>query len=275
MAISFDKLRRSIDDTKPPITLIYGVDGIGKTSLAAEFPNPVYLPTKGERPPSDVDIDIPGTLESWADVEAAFGFLLSGEHDYQTVIIDSLDGLAPSIERMTADRIGAASIDDNSKGSPASYGNGMKESEVEWTDFMDGCDALRAAGMFVVLIAHPEIKRFDSPLTDPYDRYQIGINKRAAPLVRSKCDIVAFMNKRVSIKEKEIAPKKSIAHAEGGKEILIHLNEGAGFVAKNRYSMPDSVVYRKGNGFAELSKYFPQSANDTAPTGAATRRKAA
>ena len=262
MAISFQKLKRSTDDTKPPISLFYGVDGIGKTSLASEFPNPIYLPTKGERPPADVDIDIPGTLESWADVEAAFGFLLTGDHEYRTVIIDSLDGLAPSIERVTAERIGAASITDNSKASAAAYGNGMLESEVEWNDFMDGCDELREAGMFVVLIAHPEIKRFDSPITDPYDRYQIGLNKRAAPLVRSKCDIVGFMNRRVSVKEKEITLKKSVAHAEGGKEILIHLNEGAGFVAKNRYSMPDSLIYRKGHGFTELSKYFPAAVQE-------------
>jgi hypothetical protein len=52
-----------------------------------------------------------------------------------------------------------------------------------------------------------------------------------------------------------------VAHAEGGKERQIHLVEGAGFVAKNRFSMPDSVVYKKGNGFASLSKYWlPEAA---------------
>ena len=75
--------------------------------------------------------------------------------------------------------------------------------------------------------------------------------------VRERSDIVAFMNYRVTLKEKEVAPKKKISHAEGGKERQIHLVEGAGFVAKNRYSMPDAVTYKRGAGYAELAKYLP------------------
>lgn len=264
MAISLSSLKSS-KSTNPPITLIYGVDGIGKTSLASEWPNPIYLPTEGERPPSDVEMATPGNIGSWADLEGVFNELLEAEHEFKTVIIDSLDGLAPYVEAITASRIGARSVDDNSKGSPAAYGNGYKESEVEWSNFMSGCEALVAAGMHVVLLAHPEIKRFDDPLNDPYDRYIIKLNKRAGPIVTSKCDIVAFLNYRVSLKTKEVAPRKEVTHAEGGKERQIHLSRGAGFDAKNRFGMPDSIVYRKGRGFAEMAKYWPGgAANDNA-----------
>lgn len=263
MAIKLSSLRSTVS-TNPPITTIYGVDGVGKSSLAAEWPNPIYLPTPGERPPSDVDIATPdGEIETWDDLIEFIGELVEGEHDFKTVIIDSLDGVATLSDEVTCKRIGAASINSNDKGSPAAFGNGIISSEVEWKFFMDGCRALTARGIAVVLIAHPEIKRFDSPVTDPYDRYKIKLNKYAAAVVSEQSDIVAFMNYRVSIKTKEVAPKKEVSHAEGGKERQIHLTEGAGFIAKNRYNMPDYITYKKGKGYEAMAEFFP------APTGVA------
>lgn len=262
MAIDPSRLRSS-KSVEPPITLLYGVDGVGKSSLAAEWPEPYYLPTAGENPPSDVELATPGTMESLDDFFEVVSYLLSGGHDFKTLIVDSLDGVEPLANAVTCARIGADSINSNEKGSPAAFGQGQVQSEVEWGLFMEACRDLKAAGIAVVLIAHPEIKRFDSPVTDPYDRYGVRLNKRAAALVREQSDIVAFMNYRVSIKSKEVAPKKEISHAEGGKERQIHLTEGAGFVAKNRYSMPDSIVYRKGDGYTGLAKFFPE------PTGIA------
>lgn len=260
MAISLSSLRSS-QSSNPPIVTLYGVDGVGKTSLAAEFPSPLYLPTAGERAPSGVDMPTPGTIESLDDLFGIFGELLNEDHDIRTVIIDSVDGLEPLANAVTCARIGATSIDSNDKGSPAAFGRGQVEAEVEWRDVMDGAQALTERGIAVVFIAHPEIKRFDSPVTDPYDRYQIKLNKRAAAIIRERSDIVAFLNYRITLKSKEVAPKKEVTHAEGGKERQIHLVEGAGFVAKNRYSAPDYIVFKKGRGYAELSKYFPE------PTG--------
>jgi AAA domain len=259
MAISLSSLRSS-KTSNPPITLLYGVDGVGKTSLAAEFPDGIYLPTAGERPPSDVDLPTPGTIETWSDLQNIVGDLLTDDHDRKTVIFDSLDGLEPIINAATCLRIGADSIGGMEKGSPAAFGQGDVQGDVEWSEFMSACADLTERGIAVVLLAHPEIKRFDSPITDPYDRYQVKLRKRAAALVSEKSDIVAFMNYRILLKSKEVAPKKDVTHAEGGKERQIHLVEGAGFKAKNRYSMPDVITYKKGSGYTELAKYFPAPA---------------
>ncbi len=250
MAISLSSLR-STKRNDPPIILLYGVDGIGKTSLAAEFPNPIYLGTEGERPPSDVEMATPGVITDLNDVFSVFEELLTTEHDFKTVIIDSLDGLEPLVWRSTCARLGVNSIEE------PGYGRGYSEADSEWNEYLSAVAALAQAGMYVVQIAHPEIVRFDSPTTDPYSRYTIKMHKRSNALVREKSDVVAFMNYRVTIKEKEVARQTKVAHAEGGKERQIHLVEGAGFNAKNRYSMPDSVSYRKGQGFAELAKFWP------------------
>lgn len=254
MAISLSSLRSS-KSANPPITLLYGVDGIGKTSLAAEWPDPLYLPTEGERPPSDVEMATPGTIGSLDDLFNVFGELLESQHDFKSIIIDSLDGLEPLVWRATCARLGVNSIEE------PGYGRGYVEADTEWNDYLGGVAALSQAGIYVVQLAHPEIVRFDSPITDPYSRYGIKMHKRAAALLRERADVVGFLNYRISIKEKEVARQTKIAHAEGGKERQIHLNEGAGFVAKNRFGMPDSITYRKGQGFAELAKFWP-AAND-------------
>lgn len=254
MAISLSSLK-STKTTNPPVILLYGVDGIGKSSLAAEFPDPIYLPTEGERPPSDVELPTPGTIEGFGELLDVFGELLTEEHDRKTVIIDSLDGLEPLVWRATCARLGINSIEE------AGFGKGYVEADTEWGEYLSACAALAQAGICVVQIAHPEIVRFDSPTTDPYSRYQPKLHKRANALVRERSDIVAFLNYRISLKEKEVARQTKITHAEGGKERQIHLNEGAGFNAKNRYSAPDTVVYKKGQGYKALAEFFPE------PTG--------
>lgn len=257
MAISLSSLK-STKRNDPPVMLLYGVDGIGKTSLAAEFPDPIYLATEGERPPSDIEMATPGTIESFDDLLNIIGELLTVEHDRRTVIIDSADGLEPLVWAATCARLGINSIEE------AGFGKGYVEADTEWNELMSALSALAQAGIYVVILAHPEIVRFDSPTTDPYSRYQPKLHKRANALVREKSDVVAFMNYRVSIKEKEVARQTKVAHAEGGKERQIHLNEGAGFNAKNRYSMPDAVPYRKGQGFTELAQYWPVTLQEAA-----------
>jgi len=254
MALSLSSLK-STKRNDPPVILLYGVDGIGKTSLAAEFPDPIYLATEGERPPSDIEMATPGTIESFDDLLNVIGELLTEEHDRRTVIIDSLDGLEPLVWRATSARLGINGIED------AGFGKGYVEADTEWNELMAAVSALSRAGLYVVMLAHPEIVRFDSPTTDPYSRYQPKLHRRANALVREKSDIVAFMNYRISIKEKEVARQTKVSHAEGGKERQVHFNEAAGFNAKNRYSMADSIVYRKGQGFGDIAKFWPV-AND-------------
>lgn len=264
MAISLSSLKSTKKQAqeRAPILAIYGVDGVGKTTLASEFPSPIYLPTSGERAPSDVDLKVPGVIESMEDLYDIVGELLDRgddgglNHDYRTLIIDSLDGLEPLIHKVTCARIGATSIDDSSAGSVSAYGRGYREADVEWTELTDALDALATAGINVVLLAHPGIVSFNSPISDPYSRYEIKLQKRGAALIREKSDVVAFVNYRVTLVKADPKNPKSHQHAEG-KERIIYLAENAGFVAKSRFPTPDSIKYVKGKGYAELAKYFP------------------
>lgn len=252
MAKSLSSLRSS-RSTKPPIAIFYGVHGIGKSSLAAEAPSPIYLPTPGERPPSDVDIPSFGDVENFGDVLDAIGELLTQPHDFKNLIVDSLDGLEPLVWAATAARLGVGSIEE------PGYGKGYVEADSEWRDYLGGIDALRNAGIGVIQLAHSDITRFDSPTTDPYSRYGIKLHKRASGLVQESADLVGFMNYRITLKEKEVGPKKSVAHGEGGGDRNVHFEERPGFLAKNRYSMPSTIPFKKGSGWSSIAKFFPEA----------------
>jgi len=256
MALSLKSLRSAKSD-KPPIVIAYGVDGVGKTSLAAEFPNPVCIQTDGERPPQDVEIQTFGVAQSYDEILDAIGDLLTQPHAHKTLIIDSLDGVEPLVWRKTIDRIGVKSIED------AGYGKGYVEADTEWCELLAALGCLREAGIAVVLLAHPEIVRFDSPVSDPYSRYNIKLHKRANAIVRERADIVTFINYRASLKIADVGFNKKVTHAEGSGDRQMHFEERPGFVAKNRYSMPPAVLYKKGDGYTKIASFFPQ------PTGVA------
>lgn len=256
MAKSLSSLNSSKSD-KPPITLLYGVDGVGKTSLAAEWPDPIYIHTEGEEPPNDVDMPTPGVMEIYDELVSIIEELCGEDHDRKTVIFDSLDGIEPLVWAKTCERLGVNSIEE------PGFGKGYVETDAEWAYLMSGIMALKQRGIAVVMLAHPEIVRFDSPTTDPYSRYGIKMHKRASNMIREKSDIVGFINYRMSLKEKEVGPKKKVAHGEGGGDRVIHLEERPGFLAKNRYSMPANMPFKKGDGYKSLQKFFP------APTGVA------
>jgi len=254
MAISLANLNTTRND-KPPFGVLYGVHGVGKTELASEFPDPYYLPTPGEEPPSDIDMPSPGAADTLEDVLETIGWLLTEPHEFKTFILDSLDGVEPLVWAATCLRNGWGNIED------AGFGKGYVAADTEWRDLLAGMQALRNAGMAVVLLAHTEITRFDSPTSDPFSRYGIKLHKRSSALVQEAAQFVGFMNYRHTLKEKEVGFNKKVGHAEGSGERQIHLEERPGFLAKSRYGTPAAITFKKGKGWDELSKYMP------APTG--------
>jgi hypothetical protein len=255
MAFSLATIRKKVDDL-PPVILLYGVAGIGKTSLAAEFPNAVFAPIgDGERAPTGVDVDTFPEVHSFDDMLGAIGALYSEDHGFQTLAVDSLGALETLIQKEACRRNNWANIEE------PGFGKGYVAAELVWQEFVDGVLALRKdKRMNVVLIGHCDISRFDSPTTDPYSRYRINLHKKAADLVESNCDVIAFLNYKASIKKVDVGFNKTSTHAEGGGTRFIHVEERPGFIAKNRYNMPPEIQYRRGEGYNALAKYFPAPA---------------
>jgi AAA domain len=258
MAITLAQLNRA-STPKPPRILIHGVAGVGKTTFAAEANRPVFIQTE----------DGLGTLSaanfplarSYDDVMGAISALYTEQHDFATVVIDSVDWLEPLIWAKACRDNGWSSIED------AGYGKGYVACLGLWRQYVDGLNALRDdRGMTVVQIAHTDIKRFDSPEHDPYDRYVIKLHARAAALLQEHSDVVLFANYRISTVKADVGFNKKVSRAVGSGERVIHTTERPAFLAKNRYDLPDSLPLE----WSAFAQAMPQALHPTLIPSAST-----
>lgn len=223
-------------EPRPPRLLIYGTKGIGKSTLAASAPSPVFLDVEDGLTSIPVSRWRIFTFE--AALDAIEVLLRRDAHEFQTVAIDSLDHMERLVWAAVCRSYGVDTIEKVEKG----YGRGYVIALDLWRDFLAGLEALRdQCGMGVVMIAHHEIRRFDSPESEPYDRYQLKLHKLAAGLVQESVDAVLFANYRISTVEKDVGFNKKVTRAVGGGARALHTTERPAWSAKNRYAMPDSL----------------------------------
>lgn len=234
MAISLAQLTRA-GTPKPPRLLVHGVAGVGKTTFASQANQPVFIQTEdglGTLPVAHFPL-----ARTFEEVLEALVALYTEPHDFQTVVVDSVDWLEPLIWAKACRDNGWASIED------AGFGKGYLAALTYWRQYLDGLNALRDdRGMTVIQIAHTDIKRFDSPEHDPYDRYVIKLHSRAAALLQEHSDAVLFANYRISTVKADVGFNKKVNRALGSGERVLHTAERPAFLAKNRYGLPETLA---------------------------------
>jgi hypothetical protein len=239
------KLVRSTDNVQPPRILLHGVAGVGKTSLAAAFPNPVFALVED----GAGMLDITGApIKTFADMMDMIGSLYDEAHEFQTFVVDSLDWFEPLVWAEACRLNKWGSIEE------VSYGKGYLAATDLWRQFVDGVNALRSEkGMTIINIAHTQVKRFDAPDTEPYDRYEIKLHKAASALLMEHSDAILFANYRVSTVKAEVGFGQKKTRAVGSGERILHTVERPSHAAKNRYSMKDILPL----SYEALAEYLP------------------
>ncbi|MBF0160021.1 MAG: ATP-binding protein [Magnetococcales bacterium] len=233
MAISLTSLNRK-QLVLPPRISVYGVAGVGKSTLGACAPNPVFILTE----------DGLGLLQTTSfplartfnDVLEALDSLLAEAHEFETVVVDSLDWLEPLIWSEVARNARVNSVED------IPYGKGFSAALDHWRVYLERLNRLRAEkGMVVIQIAHATIRRFDSPEHEPFDRYDIKLHQKAAALVQEHSDCVLFANYKVHTTKSDVGFGQRINRAVGTGERLLFTQERPAFLAKNRYGLPPEL----------------------------------
>jgi AAA domain len=240
MAISLASLNR-LDTPKPPRIVIYGPHGIGKNTFLANAPKPVLIDIEGGHPTGSPVEAFP-QAKSFQDVMDAMGALYTEDHEFQTLGIDSLDWLEPLIWAETIRRNNEANpsktwgtIED------AGYGKGYLATLDVWRDYFEAVNALRNdKGMAIIQTAHADVKRYENPETEPYDRYQIKLHKMASALVQEHADMVLFANYKTSVTKTDVGMKK-VNRGVGAGTRVIYTQERPAFLAKNRHNLPPEL----------------------------------
>ena len=222
--------------------LVYGVQGIGKNTFAATFKNPVLLQIED----GSAALDIPAfplatSFQGVIDIINA----LHGDHQYKTLVVDTLDWLEPLLWQACCEHHGKESIES------FGYGKGYVEVDRWWRYVMNGLDSLRhSKGMDVVCLAHSEVKSISPPDTDPYDTYQIKMQKRAFALWQEWADNVLFLNYKVNIQKSKTGINEERIRATGSGDRVIYTAERPAWKAKTRWPLPEEILIGKDKTWA-------------------------
>ena len=219
------KIERGVKSA-PVRCVIYGTEGIGKSTLAAQFPGAVILDTEDGTGRIDCARVV---CHDSLTLEGALLDLIGDPQGFKTVVIDSADWAERQILEHLLKKAGKRSIED------FGFGKGYTMLAEACARILGLADQLIAKGVNVVFVAHATIKRTSPPdETDGYDRYELKLTRQTGPLFKEWADLLLFCNYKTKLVEGSDGRKK----ATGGKIRLMYAERSAAYDAKNRYGLP-------------------------------------
>lgn len=261
MGISIQSFTRT-SNTLPPRIVLLGVEKIGKSTFAAQFPDPVFIPIKGEQGIDAIDTTQAPLVTEYPQLIETLGVLYGEDHSFKTVVIDSATTLEPLVWDHTCKTVATDKGTFVTGGIESfGYGKGYTNALQFWRELTDGLDALRTEKkMGCILIGHVRVKQFNDPIADPYDQYQFDINDKAASLLFRWADCILFANRKVISKTIEGGFNKKVTHAIGKSDPMLYTSKrpahpggGRGVYGMLPYEMPLS--------YEEFSKAISEASN--------------
>lgn len=237
MAINLSSLSKP-DANRPIICTLVADAGLGKTTLAAMFPKPVFIRTEDGTASlvGHEDVQLFPLATSSDDVLEAIEALATQDHDRKTVVLDSITQLATMIEaEIVAADPKAKSINQAGGG----YGAGYNSAAQKHAKIREWIGALAyEKGMNVVFVAHADTEVMDLPDQDPYSRYTVRMHKKALPHYTDNVDLVGHI--RLKTFTRGDGDKKR-AISTGEREIVCHAT--ASSVSKNRFGITEPIAF--------------------------------
>ncbi len=218
----------------PARVVIYGIEGVGKSTFGDEAPNSVFISPEGGTEQLKRGIALPN-IKTFKDVEESVQELITGEHDYKSLILDSADW----IEKLAHSQIvgaGTKSIITVNGG----YGAGFRDSEMMHKRLIEKLSELREKrGMNIIVTAHYQVKKVKDPdaIAD-YDQFEIKCHEMVSSLWREWADALLFCRFETYIKD---GGDEGKTIAKGSGKRIMFTEKRPAFQAKNRYGLPAQI----------------------------------
>ena len=230
---------------KPLKAVIYGPEGVGKSSLAKGFPRALFIDVEGGT--SRLDVARTPRPTSWPHFLQILSELAKNPMGYETLVIDTADWLEKLGIRQVLAETGFRAMGGNKD-----FGQTFNQLADMWSSLLTQIevDFIDSGKMHVVFLAHSTTKKFELPEEQgAFDRYQLDLEKKVAPSLREWADMVLFLNYQTIVTYDEKAKKHS---AQGGSRRMMYSERTAAFDAKNRDELPREMDL----GFAPIAKCF-------------------
>ncbi len=213
--------------------VLYGPEGIGKSSLAAQFPSPIFIDTEGST--TELIVDRLKKPSSWTELNQQLDWVKGQAGKYKTLVIDTVDWA----ERLTIDFVTSRS--NKQSITNFGYGEGFIQLEEEFGKFLNRLSDLVEIGINVVLTAHAKITKFEQPdEMGAYDRYELKLGNKTtaktAALTKEWADMVLFINYKTFSVATDDKGKK---HKGQGGVRTVYATHHPAWDAKNRQGLPD------------------------------------
>lgn len=221
--------------TKGPVesaqkVCLYGPEGIGKSTFASRFPNPLFIDTEG----STKQLDVVRTQRpsSWTMLLQQIDYVKKNPDVCRTLVIDTADWA----EQLCVNHICAKSNMDGLEG--WNYGKGYTYLAEEFGRLLNRLEDIIDLGINVVFTAHAQIKKFEQPdEMGAYDRWELKLQRKTAPLVKEWADMVLFANYKTFLVTDEKTKSKK---AQGGQRVMYTTHHPA-WDAKNRHDLKEEL----------------------------------
>lgn len=217
--------------------VIYGPEGIGKSTFASRFPDPVFIDTEGST--KDMDVARTPAPSSWQMLLDQVRYFISRPDMLKTLVIDTTDWAEQMCSAAVCGQYRKGGIEE------FGYGKGYTYLQEEFGKLLNLLTELvEQKGIHVVLTAHAKMRKFEQPdELGAYDRWEMKLTKQVAPMVKEWADMVLFANyKTMVVNVDGQGAQKGKNKVQGGRRVMYTTHHSC-WDAKNRYGLPEEVDF--------------------------------
>ncbi|SRR5213594_3600044 len=220
---------------RPIYGVIYGPPGIGKSTFGASAPSPIFLQV--ERGLDQITVPKLPIPKDFAGLYAQIDALDKEEHEFKTIVLDTLDATEVLIWARVCAEGKVKSIEDYGGG----YGKGYVRAREIWTGLLTKLSEM-SERFNVLLLAHSHLKTVNDPmLSAAYDLHKIKIHDKSAEIIRQMVDLICFANLDVSLAKETQKARKGRGIISGDR--LMWTQPTTGIEAKNRYDLENPIAF--------------------------------